>query len=137
MWGTLEEINRSLAPSKVITMIFLAAVEWAIWQILSYGAITWFLFVGVAYLSARAAWAPGIFIGHILIAILVSALDLQWIQTEISKPAWDGQPDQDIIFSNGVLLRIVLINTLLLPVSVFAPWIARRLKHVTRGTKTP
>jgi hypothetical protein len=29
------------------------------------------------------------------------------------RPGWDGQPDQDFVFMIGVLIRIVLINTLL------------------------
>ena len=39
---------------------------------------------------------------------------------------WDGVPDMDIIFQFGVLLRVVLINTVLLPLALFARWMSRR-----------
>ena len=50
----------------------------------------------------------------------VVVLDVRWIQAEVHNPVWNGQPDQDIVFTIGVVLRILLINTSLLPLSCLA-----------------
>ena len=86
-------------------------------QLASYGVLWWLAFVAVALVAARFGRLPGIVAGHMLIAIVVTVLDVQWIQTEMHRPGWNGQPDQDFVFTIGLLIRIILINTFLLPVS--------------------
>jgi len=95
---------------------------WALSQLISYGVWPWVLFVVVALTAAYLLRVPGIFLGHLLIAIAVVVLDVRWIQSEMRKPGWDPNagPDQDFVFMAGVVLRILLINTFLLPVSVLA-----------------
>jgi hypothetical protein len=61
-----------------------------------------------------------------LIAIAIIALDLKWVQAAMRKPGWDGQPDADFVFALEVMVRIMLINSLLLPVSLFALRVKRR-----------
>jgi hypothetical protein len=94
-------------------------------QLASYGILWWLTFAAVAFCLARFGRLWGVIAGHVLIAIIVTALDLQWIQAEMHRPGWNGQPDQDFVFMIGVLVRIVLINTFLLPASV-AGWLSRR-----------
>jgi hypothetical protein len=87
-------------------------------QLASYGIPWWLVFAAVSFSAARVGRFRGVIAGQILIAVIVVALDVQWIQAEMRKPEWNGQPDQDIVFMFGVLFRIVLINTFLLPVNI-------------------
>lgn len=95
-------------------------ILWSLSQLHSYSVLDWLLLVSVAFLSARLGGTPGIFIGHFLVAIIIIVLDVGWVQAEMQKPAWDGTPDFDIVFPYGVLCRVLLINTVLLPLSLFA-----------------
>src|SRR5688500_9557363 len=97
----------------------------------SYGA-AWLGFVAVAFLAARFAGLPGVLLGHLLVALAVAALDFLWVQTEMLKPGYDGQPDRDFVFVIGVLVRVVLVNTLLLPISVLA--LRTRRRRCTRAS---
>jgi hypothetical protein len=98
----------------------LGIIYWAFSQLISYGVLPWGLFVAIAFGAAYLLRVPGIFLGHVFVAIAVVVFDLQWIQFEMRKPGWDGQPDQDFVFMIGVMLRILLINTVLLPASLIA-----------------
>jgi hypothetical protein len=98
----------------------LAIVYWAFSQLLSYGVAPWMLFLAIAFAAPYLLRVPGIFLGHILVAIAVVLLDVHWIQAEVRRPGWNGQPDQDFIFAIGVVLRILLINAALIPVSLAA-----------------
>jgi hypothetical protein len=111
----------------------LGIIYWAFSQLISYGAWPWVLFVAIAFVAAYLLRGPGIFLGHVLIAIAVVVFDVQWIQSEMRKPGWDGQPDQDFAFLIGMLLRILLINTVLLPVSL----IALRLRRSRQSPSPP
>ena len=95
-------------------------LNWILSQLLSYSLGMWLAFIFMAWITARMLGLPGIFLGHIMIAIAVACLDVQWIQSEMRKPEWNGLPDQDFVFMIGVIVRIVLINTVLLPVSILA-----------------
>jgi hypothetical protein len=89
-------------------------------QLTSYGWIAWAVFVVVTILAAVAR-RVGVLVGaQILIAVIVTVLDVIWVQEEMRRPGWDGQPDQDLIFLLGVLVRVVMINSLLLPVAYIA-----------------
>jgi hypothetical protein len=98
----------------------LGIIYWAFSQLISYGVWPWVMFVTIACAAAYFFRKPGIFLGHVLVAIAVVVFDVQWIQSEMRKPGWDGQPDQDFVFMFGVVLRILLVNTVLLPVSLIA-----------------
>lgn len=108
-------------------------IHWAFSQLISYGVSPWLLFIAIAFTAAYLLRVPGIFLGHVLVAIAVVVFDVQWIQSEMRKPGWDGQPDQDFVFMIGVLLRILLINTVLLPVSM----IALRLRRSRQSDNPP
>jgi hypothetical protein len=98
----------------------LPLIHWISSQLISYGPWPWALFIAIALTAPRLLRTPGIFLGHLLVAILIATLDFHWIQSEMKKPDWNTQPDQDVVFIVGVLLRILLINTTLLPVSLLA-----------------
>jgi len=91
---------------------------WIISQLLSYSILTWLGFIAIAFIDARYLGWTGVILGHIAIAVVVSCLDVRWIRSEMSKPGWTGQPDMDIVFHLGVLISILLINTVLLPIGV-------------------
>jgi hypothetical protein len=113
----------------------LGIIYWAFSQLTSYGVWPWVLFVAIALVAALLLRVPGIFLGHVLVAVAVVIFDVQWIQSEMRKPGWDGQPDQDFVFMMGVAVRIVLINTTLLPVSVLALRLRRSLHRAGRGSE--
>lgn len=94
-------------------------------QLATYGIVWWLALAAIAFVFARLGRFWGIIAGHVLIAVIVAALDEQWIQAEMRRPGWDGQPDRDFVFSIGVVIRVVLVNTLLLPVSALG-WLLRR-----------
>jgi 4-amino-4-deoxy-L-arabinose transferase-like glycosyltransferase len=103
-------------------------IYWVFLQLVSYGVWPWLLFVAIALASAYLLRVPGIFFGHLLVAIAVVVFDVQWIQSEMRKPGWDGQPDQDLVFMTAMVLRIVLVNMTLLPISILAMRVRKSLK---------
>jgi hypothetical protein len=88
----------------------LLIVYWIISQLLSYSMPTWIAFVAIGFTAVWLLRTPGVFIGNIIVALAVTALDVQWIQSEMHKPGWNGQPDQDFVFMIGVVLRVILVN---------------------------
>lgn len=87
-------------------------------QLLSYGVMWWLIFVVIAFFAARVGRGWGIILGHLMIAAIVSVLDFQWVHAQMHRPDWVGVPDQDMVFYIGLLIRILLINTCLLPISL-------------------
>jgi len=102
-------------------------------QLATYGVVWWLIFTAVAFIVACLGRFWGIIAGHVLIVIVVVGLDLQWIQAEIHRPGWNGQPDQDFVFIVGVFLRVLFVNTLLLPISVLG-WLSRRMLTAQSAT---
>jgi len=88
-------------------------------QLMSYSLLNWMAFISVAVLFAYFGKGLGIIAGHLVIAVLVGVFDVIWIQSIMAQPGWEGDPDQDIVFMLGVLLRIVLVNAALIPLSLF------------------
>jgi len=101
-------------------------------QLASYGIVGWLVFVAIAFVAARLGRFWGVIAGHVLIAVIVAVLDLLWIQAQMHRPGWDGQPDQDAVFKIGVLIRVLLVNTFLLPASALG-WLSRRAANVVIG----
>lgn len=108
----------------------MAAFEWAFNELASYGVLPWVAFLLITIGSVALLRVPGVFLGHALIAVLVLVLDVRWIQSEMDAPGWDGQPDQDAVFLIGVLIRIFLINTALMPLSLILLRTPRRVTGV-------
>jgi len=99
-------------------------LEWCLLEILSYGSV-WLIFLAITLLAAYFLRIPGVVLGHLLVAAIIVMCDMHWIGSAMRKPDWNGLPDQDIVFELGMLLRILLFNTLLLPVS----WLTLRLRR--------
>lgn len=98
----------------------LVTVYWFWLQLVSYGIAWWLIFFGITALGAWRYGLRGLVVSHLLVATVIVVLDIQWILSEMRKPGWSGTPDMDIVFQFGVVLRIVLINSALLPVGFFA-----------------
>ena len=109
----------------------MAIVYWSLSQLLSYGVTTWLTFVGITFLVPRRFGLWGLVLGQVLVAVVIVVLDIKWILTEIRRPGWDGLPDMDIVFQIGVGLRIVLINSVLLPIGILAVLGKRRRGRLT------
>ena len=105
---------------------------WALLQLLSYGIGEWLILVLIAFCAARYGGCGLVFVGHLVVTALVVVFDICWVQKEMSKPGWDGLPDMDFIFYIGVFGRILLVNTVLLPVSAMGIWLRQR-KRVPRA----
>jgi hypothetical protein len=105
-------------------------------QLLSYSALTWLAFAAIATATPyflRWRWIP---VGHLLVALIVYYLDVAWVQEQMKQPDWDGAPDLDIVFWIGLLPRILLINTVLLPFTLLGAWLHSR-KDCPRIPKIP
>jgi hypothetical protein len=102
-------------------------------QILSYSLLAWIAFAAVAIVPSGTGKVPGMIVGHCVIAVIVLALDVNWVRSAMSSPTYNPNtgPDFDaafyILFPVGVLLRVVAINTVLLPLSFAAIWVSQRL----------
>lgn len=83
-------------------------VEWIVLQLLSYPLLNWLLFVGIAFLATYFGGWIGFVLGHFVVAFDVLLLDIDYAMTHTYM-------DMDIVFSMGVMARIVLINTVLQP----------------------
>ncbi len=99
-------------------------------QILSYSIVDWGCFIAITFIGTRYGKWLGLVTGQIIIAFAVTCLDLRWLHDQAQLPDWDGAPDQDPAFYMGLGGRIVLINTLLLPVAFYALAIRRRIGTV-------
>ncbi len=81
----------------------------------SYGIIWWLIFAAIAFCTARYGFWWSVPVGHTVTALLIIVLDVSWAQAEMQKHGWDG--DLDLFFTYGVLVRILMVNTLLLPIT--------------------
>ena len=103
------------------------------WQLASYSIVTWLVFIAIAFLTARHFPWWCIPIGHLVVAGTIYYLDVRWIRSEMSKPGWDGTPDMDIVFAIGMFIRIILVNTVLLPVSYLGIRLRRRERSLSHA----
>lgn len=86
-------------------------------QLQSYGML-WIAFVVIAFLGPCKYGFWGLLLGIMANTGITVVSDLHWIQREMSKPDWDGTPDQDIVFVFGVMIRVFLVNFLMIPISL-------------------
>ena len=92
----------------------------------SYSAPTWFAFGVIAFGVARLFPPWCIPIGHLVVAAAIFWLDCSWVRELMLQPEWTGTPDFDIFFATGVLLRILLVNAVLLPLTILGAVFRRR-----------
>ena len=106
----------------------LLPVQWAVSQILSYEPLTWLAFIGVAASATYWGRWRGILAGQVLVAVLVSLMDV------IYQVHYAQQMEMDAVFGMGVLARMLLINTTLMPVSGLALWLScRKVKSLSEA----
>jgi len=104
---------------------------WLFLQLLSYGPFTWLAFVTIAFCSVRYGGLLGMFAGHFVVALIICILDIRWVTAEMRAPGWDGAPDMDIVFHFGVIVRVLLINSVLLAVTFLALRLRKRDRTIT------
>ncbi len=100
--------------------------DWTVSQLLSYSPGAWLTFLLVA--ASAAYWGRwlGIVIGHLLLAFVILYLDVRYQSAHANKM------DLDLDFSVGVAARIVLVNTVLLPVSAVAFYLTSRIHEFAK-----
>jgi hypothetical protein len=98
-------------------------------QLLSYSLLAWLTFVAVTLAASAVGRGTGMILGHCLIAAIVVVLDVHWVQAAMASPTYDPNagPDFDIVFPIGVVIRIILINSVLLQVACAGLWLHERL----------
>jgi hypothetical protein len=101
-------------------------MTWALTQLCSYSAVAWSIFVSTTLVAAYFGRGWGIVAAHVAVAFMILWLDVRWIRAEMDAPGWDGVPDIDIVFQIGILLRVVLINTVLMPIALASRWLSLR-----------
>jgi hypothetical protein len=106
---------------------------WAILQLLSYDPLTWMALIGIAFTAARLGGVLGMFAGHVVIAGIITVLDVRWVTAAMRQPDWNGLPDMDMIFLFGVVGRILLVNAVLLAVTVPALRLRRQARAPRHG----
>ena len=101
-------------------------------QLQSYSVPAWSAFILITLVASSIGATRGLIIGHCLIAVLVLVLDFRWVQAEMASPTYNPNtgPDFDgvflLVFPIGVLIRVLLINSSLLPLGAFCVWLSRR-----------
>lgn len=78
----------------------------------------WVAYVAIAFLGPRKFGFWGLLLGFMANTGITVVSDLIWIRGEMSKPDWDGIPDQDFVFVIGVMIRVFLVNFLMIPISL-------------------
>lgn len=88
----------------------MAALLWTLLQLLSYSVWEWLLFVAVTVGAAYKGGRLGVITSHIAIACWIYFSDMAY------QEAHSAEMDRDAVFALGILARVLLINTVLLPV---------------------
>jgi hypothetical protein len=97
----------------------LQLIFYLFWQLASYSIIAWLAFITIAFFTARYLPWWCIPIGHLIVGVIVYFLDVRWAIAQMRSPGYDPATgvDLDFVFFIGMLMRIFLINTVLLPLS--------------------
>jgi len=97
---------------------------------ISWYGLWWLAFISIAFVGARYFGWRGAITGGVVLAILIYVLDGIWISGDIKNHPEHGR-DIDFVFLIGVLIRVILFNIVLLPVT----FIAFRLRARTRPAR--
>lgn len=90
----------------------------------------WSVFAALVYTVARYAPKWCLPLGHLTVAIIVYQRHMAWIEHEMHRPGWDGEPDIDIIFAIGLFWDAASVCIALLPVTalgIYLRWRQARL----------
>ena len=89
-------------------------------QLSAYGVL-WIVLPLIVFAAAREGGWPGALVAHVAIALVIVLLDVRWVASHGLNP-----PDNWLGGSIAIMLRAVLINVLLFPLSVIALWLRHR-----------
>jgi hypothetical protein len=81
-------------------------------QLAAYGAL-WIAFPLLVFSAARWGGLRGAIAGHLLVALLVVALDVRWVMRVGLQPT-----ESHLGIAIAILVRACVINAILLPVSI-------------------
>jgi hypothetical protein len=99
---------------------------------ISYGLWPWLLFLLLAILLPYFLRLPGLALTHLIVTVVIVYFDNQWMDSQMAKPGQspDTGPDRDFVFLIGVIFRVLLINSFLLPLGLLSCHLrARRLSR--------
>jgi hypothetical protein len=94
----------------------------------------WLLFIAIAFVGSRYFGRRGIIFGAVALAIIIYNLDWSWIIADMREHP-EHERDLDFVFMLGVLLRTVLFNIVLLPVTFIGLKLRARSLSVKHDTK--
>lgn len=89
-------------------------------QLLEYGILIWSVWISLAIVLPLLFNSKGLFLGYSLILASIPIIDVIWVQGEMAKSDWYGQPDMDITFYIGVTIRMFLVLACLTIVTYFS-----------------
>ncbi|WNO11274.1 hypothetical protein [Teredinibacter sp. KSP-S5-2] len=95
-------------------------------QLLGYSFLTWIAWLVLSVVLPYCSNFKGFVVGYLLIILSIPVLDVIWIQSEMGRPGWEGNPDMDVIFYLGVLFRTALVCAVLTPITVAVMLIKKR-----------
>lgn len=97
---------------------------------ISWYGLWWLPFIAITFIAARYFGWRGVILGAVALAILIYILDFLWIAADMKNHPEHGR-DADFVFLFGVLLRVILFNIVLVPVT----FIGLRFRARSRRSK--
>jgi hypothetical protein len=97
----------------------------------------WLIFAALVYSVARYAPLWCLPFGHLAVAAILCQIHCAWIEHEMRRPGWDGEPDMDGIFAIGMITLVLFVNMVLLSVTALGVWLKwRHVRMTNHRTKS-
>jgi|GEM_PF-5346548 hypothetical protein len=103
----------------------------ALYEIVYYAG-WWLAFIPIAYCPARYFGWSGVFVGAAVLSLLVVQIDVNWIFDDMRQHPENGR-DAGIVFWFGVLCRISLFKSVLLPFSAIGLLLRSRRRYANEA----
>ena len=95
---------------------------------LEYESYFWIIWCLITFCFAKRLGYLGLFIAHLIVLISIAISDIYLMSEFMKNPEWDGTPDMDILFFLGIIFRVIIINTCLLPIGLIGKHLGKRFK---------
>ena|ERR1043166_243921 len=116
-----------------VSMNLLKLIISELYDLTAYDVFLWVCFLAIGFCGPRYLGWFGFFLVPVVIAILITALDIHWIFQDMREHPENGR-DANFVFWFGVLCRIILLNGVLLPFSIIGLRLKLRGRDRQRGT---